>query len=44
VTKELKDSIAKQVKIIIADERAVAAIERNLPADEEGAAQDVHSD
>jgi hypothetical protein len=37
MTKELKDSIAKQVKIIIADEKAAAAAQGNLPPDDDGA-------
>jgi hypothetical protein len=35
MTKELKDRIAKQVKMIIADEKASAATQRNLPPDED---------
>ena len=39
MTKELKDSIAKQVKTIIADEKAAAARQGNLPPDEDEAEQ-----
>jgi hypothetical protein len=35
MTKELKDMIAKQVKILIADEKAAAAVQGNLPPDED---------
>jgi len=35
MTKELKDTIAKQVKILIADEKAFAAAQKNLPSDED---------
>lgn len=35
MNKELKDAIAKQVKIIIADEKAAAAAQGNLPPDED---------
>ena len=35
MNKELKDAIAKQVKIILADEKAAAATVGNLPADED---------
>jgi hypothetical protein len=35
MNKELKDTIAKQVKIIIADEKAAAATVGNLPSDED---------
>ena len=35
VNKELKDTIARQVKIIIADEKAAAATVGNLPSDED---------
>jgi len=37
MTKELKDTIAKQVKILIADEKASAATLGNLPSDEDAA-------
>jgi hypothetical protein len=39
MTKELKDRIAKQVKIIITDEKAAAAAQGNLPPDEDSAEQ-----
>jgi len=35
MTKELKDTIAKQVKILVADEKAFAAAQKNLPSDED---------
>jgi hypothetical protein len=37
MSKELKDKIAKQVKIIIADEKAAAAAHGNLPSDDDQA-------
>jgi hypothetical protein len=35
MTKELKDTIAKQVKILVSDEKAFAAAQKNLPSDED---------
>ncbi len=35
MTKELKDTIAKQIKILISDEKASAAAQGNLPSDED---------
>jgi len=39
MTKELKDGIAKEVKIIIADEKAAARAQGNLPPDDDGTEQ-----
>ena len=39
MTKELKDTVAKQVKIIIADEKAAATTLGNLPPDDDDAEQ-----
>lgn len=41
VTQDLKDKIAKQVKIIIADEKAAAAAQANLPPDDDAAPEQV---